>query len=31
MMGIQYEVAKRGVITGERLGEFFDKVLERYG
>jgi manganese transport protein len=30
-MGIQYEVAKRGVITGERPGEFFDKELERYG
>lgn len=30
-MGIQYEVAKRGVSTGERPGEFFDKELERYG
>jgi Mn2+/Fe2+ NRAMP family transporter len=30
-MGIQYEVAKRGEITGERPGEFFDRVLERYG
>ncbi len=25
-MGIQYEIAKRGVITGERPGEFFDMV-----